>query len=460
MPFKRRLKSIYLRTRFKKVIIFIVIFLITSSVYADYLGQDLLNLEEANRGFATAYLKISIDDAWDKINTLVTNLSPLKVGILDTGIDAFHPEFAGENINGNLVGRVNLGSTILSSNKDFDKDGHGTQVAGIIGANNISFQVPYIPLHMNGILSGANNLDYSLEIRKRSRIPLYTMFHARNRLNDLIESNVQIINVSLTSFLPNVVDYFFEPVFQNNHNILFVIAAGNDGINANSKTPARLGYLSNVVIVGAVDLLDNRFDTVDGKSNFGDTISISAPGEQVYAPKPFVPPLDPTDYDPNFTDTSAATPMVTGVAGLLKAINPLLTPVQIKQILIESADVLTTDNPDELQKTLGPTSGPINCNPDNLPNARGCRLNAYKVVCHPLVGLNCEEEPLPPPGPQPGPNIGDTVSIPMLSGGISGIGIEDDDINLSGITFISEDEVLLAEGSGENRFATLNTLLL
>ena len=38
-----------------------------------------------------------------------------------------------------------------------------------------------------------------------------------------------------------------------------------------------------------------------------------------------------------------------------------------------------------------------------------------------------------------------------------GIGIEDNDINLSGITFISEDEVLLAEGSGELSKVNLNT---
>ena len=86
----------------------------------------------------------------------------------------------------------------------------------------------------------------------------------------------------------------------------------------------------------------------------------------------------------------------------------------------------------------------------------------YKVFVFDKAGLSSESNEVsarisPPPGPQPGPNIGDTVSIPMLSGGIYGIGIEDDDVNLSGITFISENEVLLAEGSGELSKVNLNT---
>ena len=93
----------------------------------------------------------------------------------------------------------------------------------------------------------------------------------------------------------------------------------------------------------------------------------------------------PTDYDPNFTDTSASAPMVTGVAGLIKAIKPELTSAQIKQILIETADPIQTG---ELNKRIG-----TGCysNP-NDPLNTGCRLNAYKAVCHPLV-LNCAPPP-------------------------------------------------------------------
>jgi len=64
--------------------------------------------------------------------------------------------------------------------------------------------------------------------------------------------------------------------------------------------------------------------------------------------------------------------MVTGVAGLIKAIKPELTPAQIKQILISNADPIQTDKP------------------------IGGRLNAFKAVCDVQV-LNCA--PTPPPQP-------------------------------------------------------------
>jgi hypothetical protein len=62
--------------------------------------------------------------------------------------------------------------------------------------------------------------------------------------------------------------------------------------------------------------------------------------------------------------TSLSAPFVTGVAGLLKAIKPTLTPAEIKQILIRTADPIQTDQP------------------------IGGRLNAYRAVCDPDV-LNC-----------------------------------------------------------------------
>ena len=91
----------------------------------------------------------------------------------------------------------------------------------------------------------------------------------------------------------------------------------------------------------------------------------------VYAPRPPFTGEPENQYDNFFGGTSASAPMVTGVAGLIKAIKPELTPAQMKQILIETGDPISTDKP------IGP------------------RLNAYKAVCHPLV-LNCAPPPTAP----------------------------------------------------------------
>ncbi|MEK7636157.1 MAG: S8 family serine peptidase [Patescibacteria group bacterium] len=323
-------------------------------VFATHSNFDLVNLSERVSGIADAYFKISLEQAWEKINASPRTLTTIVIGILDSGTDATHPEFAG----------VRSGTTPPDAKIDRDPDGHGTEVAGIIGANNVSFPIStnYQFPQMNGILSGAHNLDYRLEIRKTTN--LATLFNAIGQINNLVASGAKIVNLSLSQFAfrPDifVTNLFFTLPFQANPDTLFIVAAGNDTRDASLNTPANSGNLPNVITVGATKLDDSRVPI----SNFGSAVGIAAPGDQVYAPKPFIPPLDPTDYDPNFTDTSASAPMVTGVAGLIKAIRPELTPSQIKQILISTADPIVTDQP------IGP------------------RLNALNAVCHPLV-LNC-----------------------------------------------------------------------
>ena len=144
-----------------------------------------------------------------------------------------------------------------------------------------------------------------------------------------------------------------------------------------------------MIAVGALDGLsstDDRDITPPEGSNFGDAVVIAAPGSSIYTPKKFSSPLGFDDYDTNFLGTSASAPMVTGVAGLIKAIKLELTPVQIKQILTESADPITASTTEEIDKKLGSA-----CN-DGRPGFRGCRLNALAAVCHRDV-LNC----VPPP---------------------------------------------------------------
>jgi hypothetical protein len=339
------------------------------------------------------YEHIKLEETWGEINSRNLLLAPVKIGIVDSGMDASgvrHPEFRG----------INFGNTPPDAKTDSETQGHGTQIVGIIGANNISAtsSLNYRPLHMNGILSGAKNLEYTMEMRKPRFIGTFFSVDAVSvfrEISKLSKENVDIINLSHnTKFVPGI-GLFFERAFSKNPNTLFVVAAGNteferigisiQGINADNETPAKLGDdFSNVITVGATKLNDSRASF----SNFGDAVGIAAPGEEIYTPAPqgqgdFGVPS--ADYERGFSGTSAAAPMVTGVAGLLKAIKPDLTPAQMKDILIRSADSLTTTDPSELTKTLG--SGCVSGTPPT--GFRGCRLNALRAVCDPMVGLNC-----------------------------------------------------------------------
>src|SRR3989344_9229864 len=111
--------------------------------------------------------KISLFDAWKEIESKNPTFSPVTIGIVDTGVDAKHPEFAGEVIGGTLRGAVDFGSSPFFAKRDGDNEGHGTQVAGIIGASNIS---PFTALpagspQTNGIIAGVTE-NYILEARR------------------------------------------------------------------------------------------------------------------------------------------------------------------------------------------------------------------------------------------------------------------------------------------------------
>ncbi|MDO8520924.1 MAG: S8 family serine peptidase [bacterium] len=346
-----------------------------------------------NPTFTKAYNIISATSSWEAIAESGVLLSAVKIRIIDTGVDVTHPEFAGALVGSQLIGAVDFGSSPAGSK--IDSSGHGTKVAGIIGANNLSgFGVALATNspQMNGVLAGLPiSTPYSLDIQPSGFLDAF------GQLTKIFgaSQDIDVVNISegiskpvhsnpfLALFLItrwNVYGGIYTQTFNNFSDMLFVVAAGNDDQNANQMIPANAGFLDNVITVGATDNNDQRADfgfLEPGKqSNFGFLVSLAAPGVRVYAPIPG------GGYDPDSSGTSFAAPMVTGVAGLLKAVQPLLTPREIKQILIRTADPITTTMVGEATKTLGSAD----CVSESLPlGFRGCRLNALAAVCDPLV---------------------------------------------------------------------------
>jgi len=112
---------------------------------------------------------------------------------------------------------------------------------------------------------------------------------------------------------------------------LFVFAAGNDGTSNDvyPVAPASLRH-PNTISVAAV----TPSGEVATFSNFGETVDIAAPGVGIESLSPRGPRI-------TMSGTSQAAPVVAGVAGAVKTINPSLTPSEVKQIILGTADLHT-----------------------------------------------------------------------------------------------------------------------
>ncbi|HLE10657.1 MAG: hypothetical protein A2504_12710 [Bdellovibrionales bacterium RIFOXYD12_FULL_39_22] len=114
-------------------------------------------------------------------------------------------------------------------------------------------------------------------------------------------------------------------------NTLFVFAAGNDGSN-NDQFPASPTNLAinhdNVISVGAT-FADLEFANF---SNFGNAVDVAAPGVNILS-------ATPNNNYLQVSGTSQAAPYVANIATQIRAINPKLSPKEVKRIILETADV-------------------------------------------------------------------------------------------------------------------------
>jgi minor extracellular serine protease Vpr len=155
----------------------------------------------------------------------------VKIGIIDTGIDFNHHDLLGYGQSGRVAGGYNYVNT---DEKPNDDNGHGTEVAGIIGANG-SF---------SGMAPKSQLFSYKVSSTGESVSSEY-IIHAISRA---IEDKMNVVNISLgvnrtNDELENAVD---EAVKKG---IVVVAAAGNNG--PDNKTIGSPGRDFNVITVGA-----------------------------------------------------------------------------------------------------------------------------------------------------------------------------------------------------------------
>src|SRR4030095_11692527 len=253
---------------------------------------------------------IGAEQAWD-----VTLGDPsINIAIVDTGVDANHPD---------LAGKVVLTKSYVNGERSSDTFGHGTHVAGIAAASiNNGTGTAGICGHcslMSVKVLGADGSGLTSDVA--SGIAFATDHGAR-------VINLSLGSPSRTTIIRDALDYAL------NNNVLPVVAMGN----ANSDYVGDPAYWYSALSVGA---LDQRGDKASF-SNFGLQTDVTAPGVAVLSAMPTYSVTLNTQYGYKLnydalSGTSMAAPVVSGLAGLLLSKNPTLTARQVKGILESSA---------------------------------------------------------------------------------------------------------------------------
>lgn len=236
------------------------------------------------------------------------------VAVVDTGIDSTHEDLEGRLVPG--FDFVNL------DEQPQDDEGHGTHVAGIIGAT------PGNRKGVAGLSWGAKIMGIKT-CEAAGACPLYETYLGAV---DAVRRGADIINMSLGG--PGQCDFIGQTIFDwiRSQDVLTVVAAGNSAEDGNpSISPANC---DNTLAVGAVDPSGKHAPF----SSHGDFVDIAAPGVFIWSTYPPAKSIASGHIGyASLSGTSMAAPMVAGVAALVKARHPEWTPDEIEARLMKTA---------------------------------------------------------------------------------------------------------------------------
>ncbi|MGH7333870.1 MAG: S8 family peptidase [Candidatus Rokuibacteriota bacterium] len=259
--------------------------------------------------------KISAEAAWAK----AVGAQAVVVAIIDTGICPPHPDLAA-HLWTNAFGHHGF-NVLTNTHHVADADGHGTLLAGTIGAvsnNTLGIAAAEWPIQLMAVKFH--------DVRTPP-----TAWNATVGIAWAVLQGARVINASWDVGLP-LVFLRFAIEFAGLAGTIVVAAAGNDGLDNDVLPTYPASYaLPNVVSVMASDEGDDK----PGFSNYGrTTVHLAAPGVRILSTHSyFVTPA--WRY---YSGTSAACAHVTNAAALLRAVRPAWTPHQVRQRLINTVD--------------------------------------------------------------------------------------------------------------------------
>jgi len=268
--------------------------------------------------------------AWD----VSTGSSAVPIAIVDSGIEATHPDLAGQmwvnpgEIAGNGLDDDNNGyiddvtgwDFVNADNDPADDHGHGTQVAGVAAAGTdngqgiagVCWHCKLMPVKVMQASGVANYSDIAAGV-------LYAA-----------QKGAKVINISLGGYSNSAALQAAVQTATETYGSLVIAGAGND----NLSTPFYPAAYESVLAVAGTD----QSDAKAGLSNYGDWIGIAAPAVMITTT------FQGGDYGA-VDGTSYAAPFVAGVAGLLRSQNLTWSANTAQAQILHTADEIDSLNP-------------------------------------------------------------------------------------------------------------------
>ncbi|NQU68561.1 MAG: S8 family serine peptidase [Candidatus Marinimicrobia bacterium] len=252
------------------------------------------------------------EEAWD----ITTGDSEVIIAILDTGVNN-HEEF---------TGRMVPGYDFVNNDDDpADDFGHGSSCAGIaaaagnngVGIAGVAWESSIMSVKVLDSGGSGNDTDIADAITWAS------------------DNGADVISMSLggggyTGYLDNAINYAVD-----NGTVVFA-ASGND----NNGTVSYPSAYDNCISVGALSPCNERKNpgSCDGEdfwgSNYGDELDFLSPGVRIHTT------TMSGGYTSTFNGTSSACPHAAGIAGLILAAAPDLTPLGVRNVMQATCDDL------------------------------------------------------------------------------------------------------------------------
>ncbi len=294
---------------------------------------------------------INARQAWDYSDYF----GKINIGVLDSGFETNHSE---------LSGKISFPDSFQSFLNTSHY--HGTHVAGIIGANHDGSGIAGICENSNLIC-----VDWTPDGLQFWITDIAIFFG----ISTLVKAGAKVINLSLGTsgtkgsnssgifervFGAAATSYMMASLLSKGYDFVAVQSAGNgdslgdpvnaennghfcvlseDNIFVGSKNVSAKDILDRIIVVSSISNNGDGTYIQSDFSNVGRSVSIAAPGDEIYSC------VDGGDYD-EFSGTSMAAPMVTGVASLVWSVNPSFTGAQVKEIVCTSTDKVAQINSD------------------------------------------------------------------------------------------------------------------